>query len=353
MSDRQKLFDELIMINNFNNSNDGIDDLKNSLYIALDKYEIEERTTELAVIHEDRNEFLFKKFIIAKTVKGLTDRTIKYYREMLGFIFERINKTVDEVEADDVRLYIAIRQKRDNISKVTADNELRVLRTFYNYLYTEELIKRNPMLKIDAIKTSRGKKSAFTEVEIEKLRSATQNNRERAILELLLSTGCRVSELTSIQFKDIDGNKVTVRGKGDKKRLVFLNAKAQVAVENYAKERADSNPHLFCGSMGGVAGRKLAGNRGQWYQKRENVHTHNSVDGSSLNQMLKRIGKRVGVIDVHCHKFRRTCATFSLRRGMPLEQISTMLGHESIATTQIYLDLSERELELAHAKYVT
>ena len=76
------------------------------------------------------------------------------------------------------------------------------------------------------------------------------------------------------------------------------------------------------------------------------------MDASCVEGMLRRIAKKAGIENVHPHKFRRTCATFALRAGMPIEQVSKMLGHNAISTTQIYLDLDEKSLKLAHEKYV-
>ena len=91
----------------------------------------------------------------------------------------------------------------------------------------------------------------------------------------------------------------------------------------------------------------------EWYRHPDLVHKSMHQDLSSIESVVRKIGKRAGVEKVHPHRFRRTCATFALRRGMPIEQVSMMLGHESIDTTQIYLDISDKDLELSHKKYVT
>lgn len=84
----------------------------------------------------------------------------------------------------------------------------------------------------------------------------------------------------------------------------------------------------------------------------ENICDEGHIDSGTVEKITRKIGKRAGVEKANPHKFRRTCATMALRRGMPIEQVSKMLGHEEIATTQIYLDLSEDELAQAHRKYV-
>lgn len=330
-----------------------IADLKNMLYVVCNDYEITNRCTELAELHQDRNEYLLKRFLVAKTVKGCTQRTLKCYKDGVSFVLRNIGKTVDDITSDDIRYYLAIRQKRDHISKTTADNELRCLRSFYHYLVSEELITKDPTAKIDRIKCERRKKQAFTDIEVEKIRLAARGEREKAIIEVLLSTGCRVSELTNIKTDDIDGNRVVVHGKGEKDRTVYLNAKAEVAIENYMSLRKDCNPYLFAGGIFEEARKK--GKRKamhEWWKYPENVSNDMPLNPSTVESIMRNVAKRAGVERANPHKFRRTCATMALRRGMPIEQVSKMLGHEEISTTQIYLDLSESELEQAHRKYV-
>ena len=324
----------------------------------LGDYEIQNRTTEIALLQEDRNEYLFKKFLTAKIVKGCTDRTVEYYKKSLEFIFNRIQKTADDVTTDDIRYYLAIRQKRDGISKTTANNELRVLSSFYQYLQSDDIVLKNPTSKIEKIKEQKKKKNAFTEIEIEKIRDSTKNARERAVVDVLLSTGCRVNELVNIRIRDIDKDKIIVHGKGEKDRIVYLNAKAIISLERYLEERNDSNPYLFCGGFFVQNDRSKMqqyqiSKNGEWYKNKELVSLDTHTDKGTIEQLMRKLKKRSGIdSDCYPHKFRRTCATMALRRGMPIEQVSKMLGHESIETTQIYLDLNEEDMAQAHKKYV-
>lgn len=352
MDARQDLYERIMMIL----IAEGIEteNISLKLQVALGKYEIENRTTEIALLQEDRNEFLLKKFIIGKMVKGCSKRTIELYSKEIKKILEKIGKTVDDITADDIRYYLALRQTRDKIKKVTADNELRYLRTFYQYLIREELVTKNPTARVERIKCERVKKKAFTDIEVEKIRSMAKTNREKAIVEVLFSTGCRVTELVLMKISELDGNKITVHGKGSKDRTVYLNAKAELALKLYLQERKDDNPYIFCGSYSmsdsrGVAGRSV---KKDWYKNPECVTKDTHLDKGTIEQYVRKIGKRAGVENVHPHRFRRTCATMALRRGMSLEQVSKMLGHEELSTTQIYLDQTEEELQAAHKKYV-
>lgn len=334
-------------------SEEKITEIKNSIYLLLNDFEITSRSTELAEVQTDRNEYLMKKFLIAKKVKGCTERTITYYGIEIKKILWKIGKTVDDVTTDDIRYYMAFRQKRDKVSKVTIGNEIRALGSFFNWLYTEEMIAKNPMSRIDRIKKEKTKKEALTEMEVEKLRMAADGEREKMLIELLLSTGCRVSELVNILITDIDTERITVHGKGEKDRYVYLNAKAKLTMEVYMKERKDRNPYLL------PAGKHLEEMNKRvsckeivnWWKDPNNIG-EGHINTGTIEATMRKIASKAGVERANPHKFRRTCATMALRRGMPIEQVSKMLGHESIETTQIYLDLTEDELEQAHRKYV-
>lgn len=320
------------------------------LYMKMDNYEISMKSTEVAIYEGDINEILFKKFIISKKVNGCTDRTIKHYTKTLKSAFAVIGKSCLEVTSDDIRMYMAKRNLKDNVTATTVNNEWRVISSFYTWLQKEEFLLKNPILKVPQMKAQKKKKKAFTELEIEKMRDVLKDEREKAIFELLLSTGARVSELVNIKLSEISKNQILVHGKGQKDRIVYLNAKAQLALEKYIDKRNDGSEYLFpggayCKDAKGSAKTHL------WWTEKKNVNEDKQVDMGSVEAMVRRRGKKVGVT-AYPHKFRRTCATFALRNGMPIEQVSKMLGHESVETTQIYLDLTEKDLEIAHEKYV-
>lgn len=331
-----------------------LEDLKAHLYIQLNDYEITSRCTEIVELKEDRNEYLLKNFLIAKSVKGCTKRTIQYYGVSIPFTLRKIGKTVDDITPEDLRLYMALRLRRDRVSKTTVGNEMRNLSSFFDWLYKEELIKKNPMYRVERIKAEKTKKEALTEMEIEKLREAALGIRERMLVELFLSTGCRVSEVTNIKISDIEGDRILVFGKGEKERYVYLNAKTQLLLREYISQRKDTNPYLLPkGKNAAFMAKKGLKKRlyYDWWKNPENID-EGPTDIHAVESMFKKMAKRAGVERANPHKFRRTCATLALRRGMPVEQVSKMLGHDNIATTQIYLDLNEEDLRIAHKKYV-
>ena len=123
----------------------GIDasEAKYDLWVILNNVEITSRCTEIAELNEDQDNLLLKRFLISKQVKGCTKRTLQYYAASIPFTLQKIGKSVTEITTDDIRYYMAMRLRRDKVTKTTIGNEIRNLGSFYNWLYVEELIKTN------------------------------------------------------------------------------------------------------------------------------------------------------------------------------------------------------------------
>jgi site-specific recombinase XerD len=332
-------------------------EIRLKLTILLADYEIEARYTELAIPDENKNIAMLQKFLAAKLAAGRTKRTLENYSGYLRKVLNTIGKNYDEITADDIRYYMAVRIQRDGISKVSANNERRALSTFYQWLQKEEIVLKNPMNKVELIKVQKPKKKAFEEIEIEKIRDACRTNRERALVEILLSTWCRVSEVAQIRLDEIRDGEILVHGKGEKDRIVYLNAKSRLALEKYVNERGDLNPYLFArakyaGDVKSFAKETKRKAECEWYRKADLVADMGHIDAGTIESIIRTIGKRAGVQTVHPHRFRRTGATYALRQGMPLTTVSKLLGHAGIGVTQVYLDISDAELEEAHRKYV-
>ena len=315
-----------------------VEEVDRCLYIVLHDYEVTKKETAIVKYTGDIDQQLIKRFLTAKAVQGCTTRTIGYYQRTLQWIKGQIEKPLHQLTTEDVLYYLAVRKVQDKVSASTQDNELRVLRSFYGYLSDNELVERDPTRKIPKIRGVKKVKTTFTETELELMRNACNtrkgmNYKHIAILEVLISTGCRATELATMQLEHLQGDKIKIIGKGNKERWVYLNARAVMALTNWLNVRTFHSPYIFTG---------------------ENIATGEETDHlgrESVNQIVKNIAKRAGVENCHAHKFRRTAATMALRRGMPIELVSKMLGHEQIATTQIYLQISDDELESAHKKY--
>lgn len=334
--------------------NTELNDFKNRCIVILSDYDVGRKNNAIIPYDAGQNENLIRAFALAKAVAGCTKRTVDYYTTALNRCLMEMGKSVPDVNSIDIQCLLAKVMQRS--SKTNANNYRRVLSSFYGWLQREEIITRNPMNKVEAIKERKKKKAALTELDVEMIRGACRTGRETAMVDVMMSTGCRVSELVNIRLSDIDGDAVVVLGKGEKYRTVYLNARALMSVKNYLAERKDGNPYLFprmadeCRDSENM--KHTSKIRENWYKVPEMVDDTRCADKGTVESICRKLGKRAGIEGVHPHRFRRTCATMALRRGMPIEQVSKMLGHEQIATTQIYLDLTEDELAQAHRKFV-
>ena len=307
--------------------------LRNILSIELYNYSLTRiECTDIIVRDETLSEKALRMFLMAKNVEVCTERTLKYYRYQIKGFFEEMDwKPVDQITTNDIRYYLAIKKERDHNSDRNVDNHRRVLSSFFGWLHTEEYISRNPVAKIRKIRIERYVKKPFRDIEIEKLRyGAREDVRLNAILEVMLSTGCRISEIYHMDRKDLDGDEIIVRGKGKKERPVYLNAKARYALMKYLESRDDDNPAMF------VA-----------YDR-----PHHRLKISGIGSGIRELGRKCEVPDTHPHRFRRTAATMAINRGMPIEQVQIMLGHESIETTTIYAISAQETVKTSHKKYL-
>lgn len=333
------------------------EDIKAQITIILSEYEVEKRKTEVALYEENKNKKYIALFLASKAAGGRTERTLHAYKTYLVKIFDRIGKNADEITADDIKLYLAQKLRVDKICKTSVDNERRALSSFYGWMLNNEYIAKNPMNKVEVMKYAKPKKYALSDIEVEKLRAVCRTERELMILEVLLSTWCRVSELCGIKIEEIEGDKIVVHGKGEKDRTVFLNAKAQLAIEKYLAKRKDKNPYLlpksaYSGNIKAFAKGRKKENQSKWYEDPLMVDDTEQCDKGTIESIVRDLGKRAGVSNVHPHRFRRTGATFAMRAGMPIMTVSKLLGHANIAVTQVYLDINDEDLENEHGKYV-
>jgi len=275
----------------------------------------------------------YQMYFVAKKVEGLSDKSLQLYRYTIDKFLDMAQKPLIAINANDVRFFLASRQ---GVSLTTLDNERRYLSSFFTWLHDEEYVPKNPMKKIKAIKQARIVRKPFSGKEIEELRDACNGKRERAIVEVLLSTGMRVGELHGVDRDDISGSEVVVTGKGKKQRVCYLNPTALKRLNDYLAERTDSLQPLILADLSSKWSAK--------YGFRLGI--------GRIEEIVREIGRRAGVASTHPHKFRRTAATTALQRGMPIEQVQKMLGHESIDTTLRYALTADETVKHAHSKYM-
>lgn len=304
--------------------------LKNTLIYFLSRYYITEKQEEkaLALSTEEENVKIVKQFILSKKVEGCSQRTLRAYWSEIGRFFSRVQRHYSKITANDIRAYIAMMTIERNWSLSYQDTSLRYLKSLFGWLTAEEYIPYNPTLKIKKIRSEKFVKKAFSEEEVEVLRRAVDNPRDLALIDTMLSTGCRVGEIVGMNISQINDDEIIVTGKGNKQRTVYLNATARVSIKRYLETRTDDDPALFVSLN----------------------EPHRRLEISGVEIAVRALGKEAGVLNCHPHRFRRTAATKALRRGMSIEQVQKMLGHANIETTLIYARSDVEDIKQVHKK---
>ena len=284
------------------------------------------------VDYRELNRMLIDQFLEDKKLAGLSDKSLCLYQHSLEYTVKVLYKGFDSIIHDYIFDFFNFLIEENKSSMVTVDNYRRILNSFYGYCVTNGLLYKNPILKINAIKRVKKIKQAYSYEEIIFLRENLNTLRDKAIFELLLSSGMRVGDLVKLNHKDLNMNEcaVIVHGKGDKEREVFFNELAKVSINRYLESRVDTNPALFV-----------------------SLHSpYHRLGISGVETMLRELGKRSGVNKVHPHRFRRHFATQMIRKGVHIEQVQQLLGHAEIETTQMYIVNDEDEIAYNHKRYV-
>lgn len=306
--------------------------IKDQVLIWLNNYDITKKETSLQNRADDLCREL-QDFVIAKKVEGMSDGTIKlYYRSISHFLFYA-NKPVEDVTTGDILAFLHSYQATRKVKDITLDNTRIHISAFYNWLVNSDYIDKNPCKKIKPIKHEKNTRHPLTAVQMEKLRNSCTNLRDKAIIEFLYATACRVGELVIIKKSDVDFDRKEVHlfGKGKKHRLSYLNARAVVALQAYLTSREDDSDYLFVGLR----------------------KPHKQLSTRSVELLLKKYGQKAG-IDAKCtpHVIRHTTATDAINKGMPVEQLQKLLGHEQIETSLHYAKVSSDIVKLDHQKYI-
>lgn len=308
--------------------------------ISLDGFKVERESKDL-IIYEQNNEKILKKFIVSKAVEGLSKKSLETYKTVINAFLLATNKYIQDITTDDIRVYLAYKKMNR-----TSGNYLNLIRrslsSLFQWCVDNEELSQNPVRKIKSIRTEKKIRKPFTEDEMETLRCFSKSLRNKAIIEFLYSTGCRVSEMCNADRSDVDFEigKVTVLGKGNKYRDVYLSSRCKAILKKYLNSREDPIPALFVSNPE---------NFGNGSLKR---YPKGRLSPSGVECMLRALGKKCCIDNVHPHRFRRTAATLALKRGMPIEQVQKMLGHESIETTTIYAQTNMTDVQASHNKYI-
>ena len=326
---KEKIISEIIreMLSSLNNEQ--LSKLKTTLEIYL--YNVSIEAKQEADKEKEEVDYL-EIFLSAKRIEGCSEKTLIYYKNTIQQMIDSIGKSVCTIVTEDLRTYLAEYQKEKQSSKVTIDNIRRIFSSFFAWLEDEDYIIKRPVRRIHRIKAASTIKETYTDEQLESMRDNCDNPRDLALIDILASTGMRVGELVLLNRDDIsfDERECIVFGKGDKERMVYFDARTKIHLQNYLDSRTDNNDALFVSLKAPYNRMKIGG----------------------IELRLREMGKRLNIEKVHPHKFRRTLATVAIDKGMPIEQLQKLLGHQRIDTTLQYAMVKQSNVKIAHRKYI-
>ena len=282
---------------------------------------------------QKNNEEILNKFISSKEIEGCSVRTLKYYKDNISKMLDTVNLPINEITTETLRNYLSNYKNNSTAGMVTIDNIRRTLSSFFAWLENEDYIVKSPVRRIHKVKATKKVKETLTDENLEKLRDTCSNVRDLAILELLISTGIRVGELTRLNISDMNFQERSciVLGKGNSEREVYFSAKSKMYIKKYLETRTDNNEALFVSL----------------------IKPYNRLGISGIEITIRNLGRKANINKVHPHKFRRTMATMAIDKGMPIEQVQKLLGHIKIDTTMEYAMVNQNNVKNSHRKYIT
>ena len=305
------------------------------LQVFTSNYDISQRETHV-VPYQSNVPDCYRVYMVAKKIEGMSPESMKTYNFYLTDFFEHINRPFEQVTTNDIRIYLYETQKRTGISNRTLDGKRLVINTFMDWCWKEGYIPNNPCASIKPIKFEEKPREPLSNMELEIVRDACENYRDKAMIELFYSTGCRLSEMVNLKISDIDftSKEVHLFGKGSKHRTSYLNAKAEYMLKKYfelERPKDSISDSVF------VIFRK----------------PYNGMQKESIYARIKAIQKRSGIErSLFPHLLRHTMATDALNRGMNVAEVKEILGHEKLDTTMIYAKISHDSVKFNHKRYI-
>ena len=327
------------MIKNIQSKEEKIAYIKQAMLRYLNNSQMEklDRVLNVALsdeshVNEDKDDDFLKIYLSAKKVEGCSEKTLGYYRATIQNTILVVDKPVKQITTDDLRLYLDNYQRNGRTGKVTIDNIRRVLSSFFSWLENEDYILKSPVRRIHKVRTGKTVKETYSDESLEIMRDFAGNIRDLALIDLLSSTGMRVGELVKLNRNDIDfeNRECIVFGKGDKERKVYFDARTKIHLQRYLSKRKDENPALFVTLLAPFNRLKISG----------------------VEIRLRELGRKLNIPRVHPHKFRRTLATVAIDKGMPIEQVQHLLGHQNIDTTMQYAMVNQTNVKNSHRKFI-
>lgn len=309
-------------------------DVLHELDAIANNYEVRRACTDLITASADPE--ILKIYVASLIVENRSKGTIKGYHSELQHFFEAVRKPYNMVTTNDIRLYLSWRQQNGHLQKSSTEHVRIIINAFFAWLVDEEYIDRNPARKIEPIRVDKKGREPIPSIELENIRLACQDLREKALIDFLFSSGCRVSECAALTLDDIDFRDRSVKirhGKGDKFRITYFNAEAEASLRRYLDSRQHESKALFSSRRA----------------------PYGNVTSTSLEADVRKIRARVPNLSVEVvpHALRTTFATTAAGNGMPLQLLQQLMGHSNINTTMRYVKNSQAETMANHRKFVT
>lgn len=326
---KEKLINNVtVMLSTHLNSNDLVF-VNNVLSLCLNEYEVKQ-SKELPSIEVMNNDYILKHYFATKRMEGLSDKTLKTYKYHINSFLDMTNIDVVNVDTNTVRFYLS--RLGNHASKSYVDDARRILNTFFNFCEDEEYIKKNPVKKIKKVKQNKVMKAPYSDIEVELLRDACNTPREKALISFLFSTGARREEINRLKTDEINlyERSAIIHGKGGKDRVVYFSARCEKHIREYIDSKECVTEYLFCTEKRG----------------------YKQLSCERLASIVKQIGYRANVTNVHLHRFRRWFGTYMANQGVPLQDLKEMMGHSKLDTTNNYYVYTNRErIRLNHKSH--
>lgn len=271
---------------------------------------------------------MLEEYLNAKTIEGKSPATLARYRYFLVRMLTAIDAPISRITVFHLRQYMMSERNR-GISDSTLNGFRSIMCSFFNWLQREALIQQNPVANLGPVRSARVVRLPYSDVEVEQLKAACKTIRDKAMVTFMLSTGCRVSEVVGAKRAalNFDTMSCKILGKGNKERIVYIDAVTAMYLRQYLAARTDECPQLFVS------------------------HHGEPITPCCVQVMLRRLGEATGIPNVHPHRFRRTLATNLINRGMAIQEVAHILGHEKIDTTMRYVYIENENVRAAYQRY--
>jgi integrase/recombinase XerD len=304
-------------------------EVRNKIEEHLNDFELTSRCTDLV-----KSDLMEKAFIFlsCRRLEGMKETTSYNYRLLFKRMNEYIVKPLSMVSTIDLRMFLAKAYAGNQQNSI--NDKISKIKAFFCWLQDEGYLIQNPSKNLQPVKEPYRRRGHVQQMDVEKMRECCRTIRDKALFEFLLSTGCRVSEVSNAELDKIDWstNTISIIGKGDKERNVIFSTRARMFLMAYIEQR--QNHGILSNSLF-VAGKK----------------PYFKLGRRSIEREIDKIAERAGITyNIFPHLLRHTFATSGVNHDVPVHVLQHLMGHSSPATTQVYYDLDEENIKKEYKK---